>query len=189
MDQIEIYTGELPENLDFEKLGNEVKDAFENPEEAADKVFDFAKRKSSDIYQWLVRMACMTICGAKSRKIPVIINAVNSSLVIGIGITVGVSAYLYSEDPFMDELSVLRVYKVLVSQVMLLLACMVFVVGMCGLATIKISNRIFLAAFGSGMTVMTIGLATCTSIFMFFKDIDDKTMQSFCTGSTSEPDQ
>ena len=84
---------------------------------------------------------------------------------------------------------VLEDYKTLVSQILLVLACVVFIVGIWGIAACKLSNKLFIAALGTGLTGVTIALAACASLFWSLKNIDDKTMESICTTGVVNTDQ
>jgi len=65
-------------------------------------------------------------------------------------------------------------------------ACVCFVVGLWGIATYKVTHRLFIAVYGLGVATLTVILTGFTFIFWTMANLDNNLMEAFCPGQNAE---
>ena len=99
------------------------------------------------------------------------------------GIMLGVSAGILSQQKLLKEFKPAAEYRTIVTNLVIMTSCVSIVVALWGVATFKVTHRVFTTIYGLGVSALTIILTWFTFIFWTFANLDISSMYGPCPGS------
>ena len=107
-------------------------------------------------------------------------------MIIICGVMLAVSAGVLNQQPLLNQFEPASEYRGLATNFLIMVSSVSVVVGLWGIATYKVTHRVFISLFGLGVAALTVILIGLAFIFWTLANIDESSLRAVCPGNITK---